>query len=197
MRDPNVSAGAIAYLTEHGIGEYAIASKYRLGYVAEPLPGDERFLGTLAIPYLSRTGPVAIKFRRLGDSGPKYGQHNGQKSRLYNAPAYFDADQTIGICEGEIDAIVATERLGIPTMGIPGVDTWSKMASVWGPVFKDFRRVLVFADGDEPGKRLAGDVAESLGWRARIVQCDAGEDVASTVAAGNAEVLRKLTMEVR
>lgn len=149
----------------------------------------------LAIPYLSRAGTVAIKFRRLGDTGPKYGQHHGQKNRLYNAPAYFQAGESIGLCEGEIDAIVATERLDIPTMGIPGADSWSKMSAVWGPVFKDFRTVFVFADGDDPGKRLAGDVAESLGWRARIVTCDPEEDVASMVAAGNKDKLRGLAKE--
>jgi 5S rRNA maturation endonuclease (ribonuclease M5) len=196
MRNPSAANGAIAYLTEHGIGEYEIASRYRLGYVARPLPGDERFSGRLAIPYLTRTGTAAIKYRKLaGDRGSKYDQHHGQKSRLYNTAAYFSADQTIGLCEGEIDAIVATERLNIPTMGIPGSDVWSKMASVWSPIFKDYRRVIVFADGDDAGKRLGDEVAESLGWRARIVNCDMGEDVGSMVAAGKANDLRQLARE--
>ena len=195
IRRRSVSAGAQAYLTEHGIGEYAVARKYRLGYVAEPLQGDKSFAGRLAIPYLSKSGPVSIKFRRLGDSGAKFLYHTGQKHRLYNSAAYYDADTTIGICEGEIDAIVATERLGVPTMGIPGAGAWQEKADIWSPVFKDFRRVWIFADGDEPGTNLANDIASSLGWRARIVQCAAGEDVGSMVAAGRADELRKLTEE--
>lgn len=195
MRNVNGSGGVRAYLTEHGIGEYAIASKYRLGYVAEPLQGDQYYAGRLAIPYLSRSGPVSIKFRRLGDHGAKFLYHAGQKHRLYNTTVYHEADSTIGICEGEIDAIVATERLGIPTLGIPGAKAWQEKANIWRPIFKDFRRVWVFADGDDAGMGLASDVAESLGWRARIVQCDPGEDVSSTVASGRADSLRKLIEE--
>lgn len=149
----------------------------------------------LAIPYLSPRGVKAMKFRRLGEEGPKYNSHHGQKPRLYNPAAFFAADNAIGLCEGEIDAIVATERLGCPTMGIPGSDTWSRMASVWSPVFKDFRTVYVFADGDDAGKRLASDVAETLGWRVRLVECDRGEDVASMVRAGYADKLKKLASE--
>ena len=189
MRNPVASAGAIAYLTEHGIGEYAIAQQYGLGYVAEPLPGDERFEGMLAIPYLHGDSPVAIKYRNLS-SGPKYAQHHGQKPRLYNANAYFRADHIIGIAEGEMDAVAASERLGIPSVGVPGVDTWGKMAEVWRPIFKDFQHVMIFADGDEAGKGFAAGVAEDLGWRARIVQCPDGEDVGSMCAKGRTEELR-------
>jgi len=188
MRNPSVSAGAIRYLTEHGIGEYAIAERYGLGYVAEPLPGDERFTGMLAIPYLHGDSVVAIKYRNLG-SGPKYAQHHGQKSRLYNADAFFRAEHVVGIAEGEADAIAASERVGIPSFGVPGVDTWGKMSTVWRPIFKDFQHVMIFADGDEAGRGFATEVAEDLGWRARIVQCPDGEDVGSMCAAGRAEEL--------
>lgn len=190
IKDPTVSNGAIRYMTNHGIGEYWVADKYRLGFVADPLPGDERFKGMLSIPYLTGRGVRAIKYRRLANGdGPKYTQHQGQKPRLYNSDAFFRADNSIGLCEGEIDAIVASERLGIPTMGIPGSNIWSQMAQYWTPIFKDFRTVFVFADGDDAGKSLAGDVAESLGWRARLVYCEPGEDVASMVVAGLAEKL--------
>jgi len=185
IRSLTESSGARRYLTEHGIGEYWIASRYRLGFVAEPLPGDERFQGMLSIPYITATGVRALKFRRLSNGdGKKYDQHHGQKPRLYNSNAFYDANDSIGLCEGEIDAIVATERLGIPTMGVPGSSVWTQMSQFWTPVFQDFRTVFVFADGDDAGKRLAGDVAESLGWRARLVYCDPGEDVASMVKAG-------------
>lgn len=185
MRDPNASIGAIRYLTDHAIGEFWIAERYALGFVAEPLPGDEKFTGMMSIPYLHGSKVRALKFRKLSNGdGPKYGQHHGQKPRMYNANAFYAADNVIGICEGEIDAIVATERLGIPTMGIPGSDVWSKMSEVWSPVFKDFRTVFVFADGDDAGRRFAGDVAESLGWRARLVYCEPGQDVSSMVNAG-------------
>lgn len=175
-RDP---AGAIRYLADHAI-QQDLAIRYELGFVGDPLPGDERFQGMLSIPYLTPEGCMALKFRNLADGRPKYLQHPGQKPRLFNAPAYFAAGVTIGIAEGEVDAIVATEHLGIPTLGCPGATNWQ---SFWTPLFRDFTRVWIFADGDEPGKDFALSVAEKIGWRARIVQCPDGEDVSSLAAS--------------
>ena len=181
------------YLTDHGIAEGRIVATYRLGVVGEPLPGDERFAGMLVIPYLTRGGVKTIRFRNMNGGKPKFAQHAGQKTRLYNAAAYFKADDTIGITEGEIDAIVATEILGIPTMGIPGAQMWSAHKSIWVPVFKNFSRVLVLRDGDDAGQELADAVSDSLKWRARTIEIPKGEDVSSMVAAGRQdEILSKI-----
>lgn len=195
MRSQKDHDGVRAYLTDHGINEWEIVAKYQIGYVAEPLPGDESFRGRLAIPYLMPKGTASIKFRRIGEHGAKYLYHPGQKHRLYNVRAYHEAEHVIGITEGEIDAIVATERLGIPTVGVPGSKGWSQNGSIWRPVFKDFRRVWVFADGDDAGTGFASEVAESIGDRARIVQCDPTMDVASQVAQGDIDKLRRLTLD--
>jgi len=62
-----------------------------LGIVLNPLPGDERFRGWLAIPYLTRRGGTkAIRFRNLtGNDDAKVGQHKGQPIRIYNSEALF------------------------------------------------------------------------------------------------------------
>ena len=67
-RNAALHGGAIGYLRDHAIDQ-AIAIKYELGFVAEPLPGDERFQGMLSIPYLTPAGVQAIKFRSLNASG--------------------------------------------------------------------------------------------------------------------------------
>jgi hypothetical protein len=181
--DPN---GAIPYLHEHGV-DFAIAAKYQLGYVSRPLPGDERFEGMLTIPYLTPAGARALKFRSLMQAGAKYAKHGGEKNRLYNSPAYWDAGNVIGLSEGEMDAIAATEHLSIPTLGVPGVEGFKKP---WRQVFMDFSLVYVFADGDKPGRDFAAEMVDVIGDRARIVQCPDFEDVSSMVAAGReAELL--------
>lgn len=186
-------------MSKHGIESYPIAEKYRLGVVIEPLTGDEVFSGMLVFPYLTRAGVRALKFRNLGDGKPKNLVPEGQKLRLYNTAAYFDAGEVIGLAEGEADAICATERLGIPTIGIPGVEAWSANRRVWAPLFKNFPRVLVFTDGDpvnantglRPGEELGKAIAESLKWRAKIIKCPEGEDVSSMVANGRKDELTK------
>jgi DNA primase len=181
-------SGAIDYFRSHSV-TFEMAQKYRLGYVADPIDGDERFAGRICIPYLSQVGPVAVNYRGLGDLKPKYLKPHGQKARLYNTPAYFAASDTIGLAEGEIDALVATEHLGIPTMGVPGATNFDQL---WLPLFKDFQRVVIFADGDEAGATFARETAELIGWRARIVTCSPGNDVASMIANGEIASLKQL-----
>jgi DNA primase len=177
-------------LRNHAI-DFATSIKYMLGYVAEPLPGDERFQGMLSIPYLTPAGVRAIKFRSLSTEGAKYNQHNGQKGRLYNAPAYFEAGTEIGISEGEMDAIAASEHLNVPTLGVPGTQGWK---SAWRHVLEDFTMVYIFGDGDQPGRAFADEMAELVGWRARIIQCPEGEDVSSMAAKGReGELLRLMS----
>lgn len=187
------------YLSEHGIGGWHIVRKYGLGVVIEPMQGDENFTGMLVFPYITPHGVRSMKFRRLDEGKPKNMQHSGQAGRLYNSNAYFDAGDVIGIAEGEADAIAATECLNIPTVGVPGAEHWVSHRKVWAPIFKNFLKVLVFTDGDpvnpqtnlRPGEEMGKAIAESLGWRARIIKCPENQDVSSMVAADRAEELIK------
>src|SRR3954451_14079228 len=179
------------YLTDHGIGLMSIAKTYHLGVVINPLPGDERFTGWLSIPYDTPRGFKGIRFRNLSGNEPKIGQHPGQPGRLYNTKAYFADSSVIGIAEGEIDAIAATECLGLPTIAVPGSQMWAAHKNIWSPLFKNFRQVLVLRDGDQAGKDLADQISESLKLRARVIDMPAGEDVSSMVAKGRAEELTK------
>ena len=184
-RDDSLPVGARNYFREHAI-DPRIAAKYRLGFVGKPLPGDERFASMIVIPYLAPAGVQSLKFRAWAPGGAKYAKHSGDENRLFNTEAYFVAGETIGIAEGEMDAISATEHLGVPTLGVPGVEGWKDF---WAPLLKDFTMVYVFADGDNPGRAFAASMAELIRWRARIVQCPEGEDVSSMVAVGRTDEL--------
>lgn len=170
---------------------------FRLGYVAEPLPGHEMYRGRLAIPYL-RNGPtgwsvVSIRFRcsKLRCKCPdhaKYLSVAGDEPWIYNTPVMLRDTQSIAICEGELDAISATIS-GVAAVGIPGVETWE-------PYFRDlflgYETVFVLADGDSAGMKFATTVAKSLP-NSKIVPCADGEDVNSEmIAKGRDYILRKV-----
>lgn len=185
------------YLTDHALpldslAGQKVAESYSLGVVIDPLPGDERFTGWLAIPFLSPNGVKAIRFRNLApDAKPKFGQHAGQPVRLFNTDAYFTDGATIGIAEGEIDAVVATERLGLPTLGVPGAEMWTAHKSIWASLFKNYQHVLVLRDGDKAGGDLADAIGETLKLRARTINMPDGMDVSSMVRAGRGDELTK------
>ena len=206
LRESNANP-VVSYLSSHGLPyphpqTERVIREYQLGLVTEAVnENDQRFTGMMAIPYLSPNGPKAIRFRNMRDTGSKIAQRTGQAARLYNTNACLVADDFIGIAEGEIDALVATERMRVPTVGIPGVETWVSNRAVWSTIFKNFTHVYVFTDGDKineqtgnrPGEELGKAIQEDLGFRAKIIASPEGEDVSSMVASGRMqELLDKL-----
>lgn len=163
--------------------------KFRLGYVDDPFHGHEMYRGMLAIPYVRWSqdhgwSVVSIRFRRIGDEGPKYQTQAGDRPRLYNTMALLKQTPIVAITEGELDAITA-QLCGIPAVGVPG-------ATSWKPHFREpflgYREVLILADGDEPGMKFAHAVSKGL-HNAKVVPMPPGEDVNSLVINRGKEAL--------
>jgi DNA primase len=168
-----------SYLIDRGIAKEA-ADTYRLGYVNEPDPQHEQFQGRLSVPFLTPTGVVALRFRCLlahdHDGCPKYQGPEGEETRLYNVDALHRAESYVGIAEGELDALVATES-GVPTVGVPGSHAWKDH---WFRLFEDFDRVLVFGDGDKAGREFGSKMLSILP-NAETRTMPNGEDIGSFV----------------
>lgn len=165
--------------------------RFRLGYVGDPLPGFENYQGMLAIPYLRvhprhGWGCVSIRFRRLGDDGPKYKTMPGDRPRLYNTPALNLNVREVGIVEGEIDAVTATV-CGLPTVGVPGATTWKPH---FAELFRGYEHVYVFTDGDAAGAQFGESVATTL-LNSKIIPCPPGEDINSLLIDGGVEAVRE------
>lgn len=180
------------FLTARGIGESA-ALGHLLGKVCDPLPGHERLEGMMSIPYLTPAGVVALKFRQLDpERTPKYDAPSGQHARLYNVSALQSMGDTVAICEGELDAIVMSEVVGIPAVGVPGASNWQDH---WPRCFSDYESVLVIADNDvkedgsNPGLKHAKRVTKGISG-GRLVLPPAGLDLTDWVLEHGAEAVR-------
>lgn len=174
------------YLGTRGLTAPSIreqVDKFRLGFVADPLPGHEIYKGMLAIPYLRWSqehgwAVVSIRYRRIADSegGGKYLTQAGDRPRLYNTLALLANSSKIAITEGEIDAITA-QVCGIPTVGVPGSQAWRDH---FREPFLGYRDVFILADGDEAGLQFAHNVAKTL-FNAKVIPMPSGHDVNSLV----------------
>ena len=173
------------YLVERGITMEA-AKHARLGVVLEPLTGHETYINRLAIPYLTRSGVVDIRFRSMDLSEPKYMGMAGATTHLYNVGAFFRATSFISICEGEIDTITLDSVCGIPAVGVPGVNNWKKH---YTRLLSDFEKVFLFADGDNAGAEFGKNLSRELG-NLVVVQMPDGEDVNSMYRIHGAEYFR-------
>lgn len=185
---------AADFLSARGISE-TVALGHRLGTVPSDYPGFERFAGMLSLPYLTPAGPAAVKFRALDpERKPKYDAPSGQHARLYNVAALHSKGDVVAICEGEIDAIVCTELVGIPAVGIPGASHW---LDHWSRCFADYEEIIVFADNDvredgsNPGLKHAMKVVGKVPG-ARLVKPPPGEDINSWYLSAGREAIREV-----
>jgi DNA primase len=164
-----ISPEAIVALTERGISE-EVAALYMLGSVTDPMNGHEMADGWISIPYITAMNHcVGFKFRRLDDGKPKYGSPTGQKAHLYNVIDCTILSKHIVVCEGELDTVIVSGVLGIPAVGIPGVQAWkphfAKLLNGYDSVYivgdNDVKE-----DGSNPGaefaKRVASEVLNSV-----------------------------------
>ena len=174
------------YLASRGI-PIETARLARLGVVEEPETGHEAFIGRLAIPYITKTGVVDIRFRSLNPAvEPKYMGMVGSDTKMYNVLDIERAGDWIGVCEGELDTLTMSRCVGIPCIGVPGANSWKRH---YTRLLADFERVFVFADGDQPGKEFATSLSREL--PCTIVNFPEGEDVNSTYIKYGADAIRE------
>lgn len=169
------------YLEGRGITE-AGRSMFRLGVVPDDAPTEWRqFVGMLAIPYETVSGPVAVKFRRLDGGHPKYDGPKGQKAHLFNVKATLHPGPQLVVTEGEFDAITLHGECGIPAVAVPGASAWKHH---YPRCVDSFADVVILTDNDKkedgsnPGYELALKIKETV-RNSRIVQLPADEDVNS------------------
>jgi DNA primase len=166
--DSSGAEAARSYLSGRGISISA-ASQYQIGLVNSEFDEHASYAGWLCFPYMtSHGGAVSLKFRDLapaGDGEKKY--ISPYPTRLYNPIALDAADRCgyVCICEGEFDTITLDALVGMPgecpAVGIPGVKGWTAHPE-WKELFRGYRRVYVFADGDEPGQDMAKQILKDI-----------------------------------
>lgn len=169
---------AADYLARRGITKQA-AEAHLLGYVTEDnvAVGHEAFVNRVSIPYITTSGVIDLRFRSISDEvTPKYLGRVGAELTLYNPLAFAARSDVIAICEGEIDTITAHSLCGIPAVGLAGVNAWKNF---YARAFGDYQRVLVLADGDQPGRELGKKIASQVDQAVVIVMPD-GHDVNQT-----------------
>jgi DNA primase len=153
------------------------ASIFHLGVVDEPLPGHEPYKGRLAIPYITPSGVVDLRFRSMNGEDPKYMGLVGAKTTMFNTQALFAADKYICVTEGEFDCIMMSVKTIHPTVGIPGANNWKPH---YIKLLDDFETVIVLADGDAAGLEFGKKISRELG-NVNIISMPDGEDVNSII----------------
>lgn len=140
----------LSYLSGRGI-DSATAKEFQLGRVVDPPPEYRMYRGRIAFPVLKKVGVTGFSFRCISDHSCKELGHSKYITKgtqqIYNVKDLENSDRVIAICEGQPDTAILSGVVGIPAVGIPGVQSW-KGHPWWGSLFSGFRRVLYFGDND-------------------------------------------------
>ena len=189
-----ISPEVLVALSERGISE-VVAARYMLGTVTDPMNGHEMHDGWISIPYITALGHcVGFKFRRIDDGKPKYGSPTGQKAHLYNVADITQLSRHIVVCEGELDAVIVSGVLGIPAVGVPGVQAWKPH---FPKLFNGYDTVYIVGDNDvkedgsNPGAEFSKRVANEI-INSRIVTLPPGLDINDYYLAHGADATRTL-----
>lgn len=189
-----ISPEAIVALEERGISE-EVAALYSLGTVTDPMNGHEQHTGWISIPYITAMGVcVGFKFRRLDAGLPKYGSPTGQKAHLYNVSDTTILSKHIVVCEGELDTVIVSGVLGIPAVGVPGVQAWkphfAKLLSGYDTVYivgdNDVKE-----DGSNPGADFSKRVSQEV-LNGTIVHLPPNMDINDYYLAHGADATKAL-----
>ena len=177
----------LPYLETRGITR-TTATMFRLGFVKTPEVGHEPYINKLSIPYLTPSGTIDIRFRALSPdaTGPKYMSRPGATTHIFNINALGNADDTLVVCEGELDTVIATQA-GFTAVGLPGANNWKPFYS---RVLADWTKVILLCDGDNAGREMAKNLSRELDNVFPVFMPE-GQDVNDVYLAEGADGLRK------
>lgn len=173
-----------------------VMEAFRLGYVEIPLNEEhKRYQDYLAIPYLTRAGPVGMRFKRIATTpGPKALAIKGLPGLPYNVGS-LSRSGPLFVCEGEPDTWAATV-CGLNAIGIPGAESWKPL---WRRLFRDHPEVKILEQGDTKipeGKKHTAAVDLTTAIRTSGVFCSVtpfkpGEDVNSLLLSAGVDAVRQ------
>lgn len=175
------------YLSSRGIDREA-ANTYRLGYVTGDHSADHDYVGRLAVPYLTPSGCIDVRYRAIQpDTTPKYLSRPGAGSHLFNVKALLVDSPVLYVCEGELDAITASQ-CGLPTVGVPGANNWR---SHYRLLMQDYMKVVVLCDGDEAGRQFGKTIAREVDTAIPVVLPE-GMDVNDLYLSGGKDAVLRM-----
>lgn len=158
------------YWYGQGISD-ALIEKYHLGYapLCPCLYPDEERQPSYVLPYYEQNKLVSIRHRLSKPNG--HGKYRpefaGLPPRLFNTDSLLQAyevsfsllpNNEFILVEGEIKALVVSDRLGCPCVGLPGATNWR---TEWASYFKGYSLAYWLPD---PGLKVEviRFIAESL-----------------------------------
>jgi len=144
---------AFDYLIGRGLNLETI-THFKIGYGKE---GDKEWI---TIPYFEGGVLINIKYRTLPPLPKEFKRFKDAKSALFNRDCIKDNDEII-ITEGEFDAASCWQN-GYTNV-VSGSNGCSSFDPEWIDALKDMKKIYLWYDNDEAGRKASDELAQRLG----------------------------------
>jgi len=189
----DVGERALAYLHGRGLTDDTVRH-FGLGYNPASLWDDPDKWGLrgkkvwlaegIMIPCEVAGALWYIKIRRPAGK-PKYIQPRGSRAALFNADSLGNPDRLLLLCEGEFDAMLATQEAGdildVATLGgaVKGI------GARWLPYLLPYKRILAGYDHDGAGQKGSAKLSQASQRIVRVRFADGGDLTDFYLAGGD------------
>ena len=153
---------------------------------------------TLRFPYFTESGVlqgVKIKNKR------KIFTYEGVSTdTLFGQHLFPSSGKRIVVTEGELDAASCYEAMsGWPRVSLPhGGASPKKDVQKQIPLFQGYDEIILFFDGDDPGRKAAEETASILPpGKVKIARLEGYKDASDALQAGDSEAIRKAIWDAK
>ncbi len=160
----------------------------QLGLLVEPKDGRERYMphDRLTIPLFQYGKPAQVALHKPGGE-PKYLYPSGWPKPLVRA---YKRGEAPFLVEGVFDYFSLLQT-GLPAMASLGTQLSTEQRKQLGQV----PAFIIAFDGDEPGKKAAGQLAKEFFPAARVIDLPDGKDVNDLLRKLGQEKFREFMLE--
>jgi 5S rRNA maturation endonuclease (ribonuclease M5) len=151
----------------------------------------DQMQGMLSIPFITPVGTVAIRFRRLQGDGHKYHQEAGTLSPLFNVRDLHRSESYLVLCEGELDAVVMSGCVGLPSIALAGTGAWQSRGKFFRRLLCDYDRVFVVMDPDSAGQKIVPEILKRVPNAINVI-LPAGDVNETFLAIGREGILKEM-----
>ncbi len=153
---------------------------------------------TLRFPYHDESG--ILKGVKIKTKQKDFRYEGVSTDTLFGQHRFPNSGKRIVVTEGELDAASCYEAMGgWPMVSLPhGAASAKKDIQKQIPLFQGYEEIILFFDGDEPGRKAAEDAATVLPpGKVKIASLQGYNDPSEALQANDAEAVRKAIWDAK
>ena len=153
---------------------------------------------TLRFPYYDESG--VLKGVKIKTKQKDFRYEGVSTDTLFGQHRFPNSGKRIVVTEGELDAASCYEAMGgWPMVSLPhGAASAKKDIQKQIPLFQGYEEIVLFFDGDDPGRKASEEAATVLPpGKVKIARLDGYKDPSEALQANDAEAIRKAIWDAK